>query len=64
MAQREITPAEIDHALAQPEMRYQPKTHPDRTVILSRTIFGGRLKVVVRTHDPEYVITVAECPDE
>jgi hypothetical protein len=64
MAQREITPAEIDHALACPETRYQPETRPDRTVILGRTIFGGRLKVVVRTRDPEYLITVAECPDE
>jgi hypothetical protein len=64
MAQREITQAEIDHALARAETRYQPKSHPDRTVILSRTIFGGRLKVVVRTRNPEYLITVAECPDE
>jgi hypothetical protein len=62
--QREITQADIDHALARPETRYQPEAHPDRTVILSRTIFGGRLKVVVRTNDPEYLITVAECPDE
>jgi hypothetical protein len=64
MAQREITPAEIDQALIRPDTRYQSRNHPDRTVILSRTIFGGRLKIVVRTHDPEYLITVAECPDE
>ena len=64
MAQREITPAEIDHALARPDAKYRSRTHPDRTVILSRTIFGARLKVVVRTRDPQYLITVAECPDE
>jgi hypothetical protein len=60
LAQRQITEAELDQALASSETQYQCETHPDRTVILGRTIFGGRLKVVVRTDDPEHVITAAE----
>jgi uncharacterized protein YuzE len=60
MTQREITEAEIDLAVSQPEAQYPAKTHSDRTVILGRTSFGGCLKVVVFTHEPASVITVAE----
>jgi Domain of unknown function (DUF4258) len=60
MAQREITEAEIDQVRASPESQYQTEGHSETTVILGRTIFGGRLKVVVRTNDPDYVITAAE----
>jgi Domain of unknown function (DUF4258) len=60
MAQRHITEAEVDQALASPETQYQSNTHSERTIILGRTIFGGCLKVVVRTNDPEDVITVAD----
>lgn len=60
MAQRQITATELAQALASPDTQYQSDVHPDRTVILGRTIFGGCLKVVVRTDDPQYVITAAE----
>jgi Domain of unknown function (DUF4258) len=64
MAQREITEADIDMAVTHPETQYSPKAHSDRTVILGRTTFGGCLKVVVCTNEPESVITVAEHMDE
>jgi hypothetical protein len=60
MEQRQITHAELEQALATPETQYQSKAHPGRTVILGKTIFGGRLKVVVRTDNPAYVVTVAD----
>jgi hypothetical protein len=64
MAQREITEADIDTAVAHPERQYRPEAHPHRTVILGRATFGGHLKVVVSTNDPASVITAAECLDE
>jgi uncharacterized protein YuzE len=64
MAQREITEADIDMAVARPETQYRTKTHSDRTVIVGRSTFGGCLKVVVFTNEPAAVLTVAECTDE
>ncbi len=64
MAQREITEADIDAAIARPEAQYRAKAHSDRTVILGKTTFGGCLKVVVSTNEPGSVLTVAEHMDE
>lgn len=46
--------------LAARETTYPSETHADRTVILGRTVAGCRLKIVVLTERPDYVVTVAD----
>lgn len=60
MKQRDITEAEIDEALANPQTTYRSASDPDRLVVLSMLASGRRLKIVVLEADPEYVITVAD----
>lgn len=60
MKQRDITQAEIEEALGQPDTTYPSTSHPDRSVVLSTLRSGRRLKVVVQTNDPQYVVTVAD----
>ena len=64
MATRRISVAEIEQVLAAQEMTYTSRTHADRTVILGRTSVGRRLKVVVLTNRPDYVVTVADRDEE
>ncbi|MDK3255076.1 DUF4258 domain-containing protein [Blastococcus capsensis] len=61
MAARRIDAAEVEEALAAPDLVHASQEHPDeRTVIRGRTSTGRRLKVVVLTDDKEYVVTVAD----
>ncbi len=64
MAQRGVAEAEIDEVLANPSIRYTSETHRDRTVVLGATSTGRRLKVVVLTTMPDYVVTVADRDEE
>lgn len=58
---RRVTEQEVEEALARPDTRYPSQEYPEqRTVLLGRTAGGKRLKVVVLTDDPEYVVTVAD----
>lgn len=60
MATRRISQEEIEQVLAARETTYPSETHADRTVILGRTVAGCRLKIVVLTERPDYVVTVAD----
>lgn len=66
MAERNITSAEVEQALDNPQTTYR-STRPgrdDRTVILGVTVTGRRLKVVVRAARPDYIVTVADRDEE
>ena len=64
MAMRRISEKEIEQVLAARETTYPSETHADRTVILGRTLGGRRLKIVVLTDRPDYVVTVADRDEE
>jgi hypothetical protein len=66
MEERDITAAEVAEPVANATTTY-PSNRPgrdDRTVILGLTHAGRRLTVVVRTADPNYVVTVADRDQE
>lgn len=66
MIERDITAAEVAEAASQPTTTYSSNRpgRADRTVILGTTASGRRLKVVVLTADPDYVVTVADRDQE
>lgn len=62
MTDRAISAKEVAEALANVQTSY-PSSRPgrdDRTVILGRTTTGRRLKIVVVTATPDYIVTVAD----
>ena len=63
MTARGILREEVLDALRTVEVTYTSEDRDDRTVILCRTGAGRRLKVVVETDDPNYVVTVADRDD-
>jgi hypothetical protein len=63
MPRRRISKAEVEQVLASPEITYLSEEGRDRTVILGTTSASRRLKVVVRTDDPQFVVTVADRDD-
>lgn len=67
MASRSIDESEVEDAVGSyRETTYPSADDPSATVILGSTKASPprRLKVVVRTADPEFVITVADRDDE
>jgi hypothetical protein len=64
MATRRISEEEIEQVFEARETTYQSGTHANRTVILGRTSDGRRLKIVVLTARPDYVVTVADRDEE
>lgn len=57
MAQREISPNEVEEALANVETS-DPGDRPSRVVKIGLTEAGKKLRVVQNTFEPEHVITV------
>jgi hypothetical protein len=66
MIARGIVESEVESVVAEPETTYPSADDATRTVILGKTKAKPprRLKVVVRTADPTYVITVADRDDD
>ena len=60
MHARGILEHDVGEALNNVETTYPSESHPDRTVILGRTITGRRLKIVVPTNEMDYLITVSD----
>lgn len=61
MKQRGIALSEIEEVLLSPRTSYASREYPgERTVVLGETSGGRRLKVVIVTHDPDVVVTVAD----
>lgn len=61
MARRRITESEVNQAVGFVETSYPSRDHPDRLVVLGRTIDGRRLKVItVETDDGLLVVTAAD----
>ena len=63
MQRRSISLAEIEEALEQCHTTYESQDDPAVTVRLGDLATGRRLKVVVRTADHSFVITVADRDD-
>lgn len=66
MAARVISATEIAEALTNIQTSY-PSNRPgreDRTVNLGTTGTGRRLKVVVKTENPDFIVTVADRDQE
>lgn len=57
MAQREISPAEVEEALAN-ILATDPADRPTRVVIVGKTNSGKRLRITQNTFEPQRVITV------
>lgn len=65
MRQRDITEAEIEEALSNKTSQYPSDHYPDdRIVVCGKTRNGRRLKVIVESADPEYVISVMDQDDD
>lgn len=60
MWRRRIHEAEVEEALSARDATYASQHGDDRVVVLGETLFGRRLKVVVRAADEEYVVTVMD----
>ncbi|HEX2054367.1 MAG TPA: DUF4258 domain-containing protein [Actinomycetota bacterium] len=56
MAQREISPAEVEQALAN-VVSTDPADRPSRVVKVGKTEGGKLLRITQNTSGPEYVIT-------
>ncbi len=65
MQRRQISREEVEQALGNPgAVRYASGEDPSATVVRSESEAGRRLKVVVRTDDHDYIITVAGISEE
>lgn len=57
MAQREISPQEVQQALAN-VVSTEPADRPSRVVKIGKTEDGKRLRITQNTFEPQHVITV------
>lgn len=56
MAQREISPTEVEQALAS-IVSTEPGDRPSRVIKIGTTESGKRLRVVQNTFEPQHIIT-------